>query len=84
MVLVLIYKLFEFFNLNNMKVTFKDIKLKVDKFLEDNSMKYFDVIIDERLSNTLYGNNSRVGQTICLFELSNLLEPNLRRDRSRL
>ena len=84
MVLVLIYKLFEFFNLNNMKVTFKDIKLKVDKFLEDNSMKYFDIIIDERLSNTLYGNNSRVGQTICLLELSNLLEPNLRRDRSRL
>jgi len=67
-----------------MKVTFKDIKLKVDKLLKDNNLKYTDVIIDERLSNTLYGNSSRVGETINIFLLRDLLEPNLRRDRSKL
>ena len=76
-------KLVEFLNLN-MKVTFKDIKLKVDKLLKDNNLKYTDVIIDERLSNTLYGNSSRVGETINIFLLRDLLEPNLRRDRSKL
>ena len=83
MIYIRLGKLLEFINLN-MKVTFKDIKLKVDKLLKDNNMKYTDVIIDERLSNTLYGNNSRVGKTIDFFLLRDLLEPNLRRDRSRL
>jgi len=83
MVIVLICKLVEFLNLN-MDVTFKDIKLKVDQLLKDNNMKYTDVIIDERLSNILYGNSSRVGETINFFLLRDLLEPNLRRNRSRL
>ena len=83
-VVILICKFFEFFNLDGMNTTFRDIKVRVDKFLEDNSMKYVDVIIDERLSNTLYGNNSRVGQAINLFKLRDLLEPNMKRDRSRL
>ena len=51
-----------------------------DKFarsLKEYSLSYAHIIIDDKLSTILYGDNSHSGEPIHLLELKDLLEPNM-------
>jgi len=56
---------------------------KFDLLLKKYSLTYAHIIIDERLSTRLYGNNSHVGEQIHLLELKDLLEPGMTRNSFR-
>jgi len=51
--------------------------LRINEFMNKYGITFAHIIMDERLSTTLYGNNSHVGEKIHLLELKNLLELNM-------
>ena len=51
---------------------------KFDRLMKEYSLSYAHIIIDERLSTILYGDNSHLGEPIHLLELKDLLEPGMR------
>ena len=50
---------------------------KFDRSLKEYSLSYAHIIIDDKLSTILYGDNSHSGEPIHLLELKDLLEPDM-------
>jgi len=68
---MLLSQLFKFLKIN-------EFMNKFDLLLKKYNLTYAHIIIDEPLSNTLYGNIYHAGEEIHLLELKDLLEPGMR------
>jgi hypothetical protein len=64
--------------LTRLKKIINDIDTYLRKYT---NLTLTTMIIDENLSINLYGNKNHIGEEIDLFELKDLIEPNIFRSR---